>query len=169
MASGAFGDSLNHAYKTDMESTAQKFLYAFDKSNELNIKAHLLKRYSEDRTGSFISRLVANGIFIRFVDEAWKNFEPARESLNDLLLSWKKKPIPGDVLVDPDILRLELYLEDCLSFEKFDLYQKDGYNLHEMLIEDRFFARNLTINYRHILFDVVAMNALKKHHHRSKR
>ncbi len=169
MASGAFGDSLNHAYKTDKESTAKKFLYAFDKSNELNIKAHLLKRYSEDRTGSFISRLVANGIFTRFVDEAWKNFEPARESLNDLLLSWKKKPIPGEILVDPDILRLESYLEDCLSFEKFDLYQKDGYNLHEMLIKDRFFARTLTINYRHILFDVVAMNAPKKHHHRGKR
>ncbi len=63
LASGAFGDSLNHAYKSEMEGIARQFLYAFDKSNELNIKAHLLKGYSEDRDGSFTSRLVANGIF----------------------------------------------------------------------------------------------------------
>lgn len=169
LAGGAFGDSLNHAYKADMESTAREFLFAFDRSNELNIKAHLLKGYSEDRTGSFVSRLVANGIFTRFVDEAWKNYEPAIESLNDLLFSWKKEPIPREVFVDPDILRLEPYLEDCLSFEKFELYQKNEHDLHEMIIEDRFFARTLTMNYRHILFDVVAMNVPKKHHRRSKR
>ena len=64
LASGAFGDSLNHAYKSDMEGVARQFLYAFDKSNELNIKARLLKGYSEEREGSFTSRLVANGIFI---------------------------------------------------------------------------------------------------------
>src|SRR5713101_7979467 len=86
LASGAFGDSLNHAYMSDMEGIAREFLYAFDKSNELNIKAHLLKRYSEDSNGSFASRLVANGIFTVFAEEAWKNYESARDALNDLLL-----------------------------------------------------------------------------------
>ncbi len=168
LASGAFGDSLNHAYKSDMEAIARKFLYAFDKSNELNIKAHLLKGYSEDRV-SFTPRLVANGIFTRFVEEARTNYESAREALNDLLLSSKKEPIPREVLVDPDTLKLKRYLEDCLSFKKFDLYEKNEYDLHELTIEDQFFARTLTMNYRRILFDVVAMNSPKKHQHQSKR
>src|SRR5207248_401040 len=86
LASGAFGDSLNHAYKSDMEGIARGFLYAFDRSNELNIKAHLLRGYSEDSKGSFASRLVANGIFISFVEEASKNYEAARDALNDLLV-----------------------------------------------------------------------------------
>jgi HrpA-like RNA helicase len=169
LASGAFGDSLNHAYKSDMEATARGFLYAFDKSNELNIKAHILKGYSEDRTDSFVSRLVANGIFTRFADEARKNYEPAIESLNDLLISWKKEPIPKKVLVDPDVLRLESYLEDCLSFEKFELYEKNEYNLREMIIKDRFHARTLTMNHRFILFDVVAINESREHRRRNKR
>jgi HrpA-like RNA helicase len=169
LAGGAFGDSLNHAYKSDMEATARGFLYAFDKSNELNIKAHLLKGYSEGRTDSFVSGLLANGVFTRFVDEAWKNYEPAIESLNDLLLSWKKEPIPRKVLVDPDVLRLESYLEDCLSFEKFELYEKNEYNLYEMIIKDRFHARTLTMNHRLILFDVVAINEQRERHHRNKR
>jgi HrpA-like RNA helicase len=161
LTSGSFGDSLNHAYKSEMEGIAHEFLYDFDKSNELNIKAHLLKRYSEDRQGSFISRLVANGIFTRFVDEAWKNYEAARDSLNDLLLSWNKETIPKEVLVDPDVFKLKPYLEDCLSFEKFDLYEKREYDL-DVLIEDEFFARRVTMNYRPILFDVVAMNPIKE-------
>ena len=38
-----------------------------------------------------------------------------------------------------------------------------------MIIEGPFFARSLTINYRRILFDIVAMNPPKKHrHHRSR-
>src|SRR2546427_8166569 len=94
LASGAFGDSLNHAYKSEMEGVAREFLYDFAKSNELNIKAHLLKRYSEDSDGSFASRMIANGIYTVFAEEAWKNYESAREALNDLLLSWKKEPIP---------------------------------------------------------------------------
>ena len=53
LASGAFGDSLNHAYKADMEDCARTLLYGFDRSNELNIKAHLLKGYSKDREGAF--------------------------------------------------------------------------------------------------------------------
>jgi HrpA-like RNA helicase len=158
LASGSFGDSLNHAYKTEMEALAREFLYAFDKSNELNIKAHLLKRYSEDKHGSFISRLVSNGIFVRFVDEAWKNYEAARESLNDLLKSWKWKEIPKEVLVDLDVFKLKPYLGDCLSFEKFGLHERAEYDLDNILIEDEFFARRITMNYRPILFDVVAMN-----------
>src|SRR5213594_4519496 len=170
LASGAFGDSLNHAHKSDMEGVARQLLYAFDRSNELNIKAHLLKGYSEDKEGSFTSRLVANGIFIAFVEEAWKNYEAAREALNDLLLSSKKKPIPREVLVDPDVFKLKPYLEDCLSFEKFDLNENSGHDLTDMVIEGQFFARTLTINYRRLLFDVVALNSPKKYrHHQSKR
>ncbi|MDV3278055.1 MAG: hypothetical protein LYZ69_06265 [Nitrososphaerales archaeon] len=168
LASGAFGDSLNHAYKSDMEGIAREFLYAFDKSNELNIKAHLLKGYSEDREGSFASRLVANGLFTAFVEEAWKNYEAAREALNDLLLSSRKEPIPKEVLIDPDVSKLKPYLEDCLSFEEFDLYEKNEHDLHEMIIEGQFFARTLTINFRRILFDVVAINPTKKNRHQSR-
>ncbi len=63
LASGSFGDSLNHAYKSDAEARARRLLYSFDKSNELNIKAHLVKGYAEDTDGSFISKLAANGLF----------------------------------------------------------------------------------------------------------
>lgn len=169
LASGAFGDSLNHAYKSDMEGIAREFLYAFDKSNELNIKAHLLKGYSGDRKDSFTSRLLANGIFTRFVEEAWKNYESARDGLNDLLLSSKKEPIPSEVLVDPDVLKLKPYLEDCLSFDKFDLYEKNEYDLRGIIIDGQFFARTLTMNYRRILFDVIAMNLPKRHRHENRR
>jgi ATP-dependent helicase HrpA len=68
LAGGAFGDSLNHAYKSEMEGVARQFLYAYDRSNELNIKARLLKGYTEDKDGSFKSRMVANGLFISFVE-----------------------------------------------------------------------------------------------------
>ncbi|MDA4128780.1 MAG: helicase-related protein [Thaumarchaeota archaeon] len=169
LASGAFGDSLNHAYKSDMEGVGRQLLYAYDKSNELNIKAHLLKGFSEDKEGSFTSRLVGNGIFTAFVEEAWKNYEAAREALNDMLLSSKKEPIPREVLVDPDVFKLRPYLEDCLSFEKFDLHEKYAHDLNEMNIGGQFFARTLTINYRRLLFDVVALNSPKKHRHQSKR
>src|SRR2546426_2082636 len=63
LASGSFGDSLNHAYKSDAEGNARRFLYSFDRTNELNIKAHLLKSYAEDNNGSFISKMEANGLF----------------------------------------------------------------------------------------------------------
>jgi hypothetical protein len=164
LAAGAFGDSLNHAYKSDFEPMARELLYRFDSSNELNIKAHLLKRYSEDTDGSFRSSLVANGIFSRFVEEAWKNYEAARDSLNDVLLSWEDDPLPGGVVVDPDVRRLEEYLGDSLSFERFDLYEKDEYDLRNIVIEDQFYARTLTVNYRRILFDVVALNRKKGGH-----
>jgi len=166
LASGAFGDSLNHAYKSDMEDIACELLYSFDRSNELNIKARLLKQYSDGREGSFTSRLAANGVFIRFVDEAWKNFEAARSALNDVLLSWKKKPIPKEVLVDPDDRRLETYLEDCLSFEKFHLHEATEYDLRHIVIEGPFFARAVTMNYRRILFDIVGLSGRRGHRRR---
>lgn len=162
LAGGAFGDSLNHAYKSEAEGVARRFLYGLDRSNELNIKAHLLKTYSEDAS-SFTSRLNANGVFVRFVDEAWKNYEAAREGLNDLLLSRKEEPIPGEVLADPDGRMLESYLMDSLSFERFEAYERDEYDLRDLFIEDRFYARSLMVNHRRILFDIVAINPTKKH------
>jgi HrpA-like RNA helicase len=165
LASGAFGDSLNHAYRLDMEAVARQFLYGFDKSNELNIKAHLLKRYSEDREGSFTSKLLSNGILMAYVEEAWKNYESARDALNDMLLSSGKEPIPGDVLADPVVSRLEPYLDDCLSFERFEQHEKSQHDLRDMVIEGPFFARTLTINYRRFLFDIVAINRPPKKHH----
>jgi len=165
LASGAFGDSLNHAWKTDMEGIARQLLYGFDKSSELNIKALLLKRYSEDKEGTFISRLIGHGVYLGFVEEAWKNYNSAREALNDLLVSSDKEPIPVEVVANPDPFRLRPYLEDCLSFEKFEEYEKKEHNLHDMVIEGPFFARTVTMNYRRILFDIVAMNSPRKHHH----
>jgi HrpA-like RNA helicase len=164
LASGAFGDSLNHAYRSDMEDVACRLLYGFDRSNELNVKAHLLKKYAEDREGAFASRLAANGIFIRFVEEALKNYEAARGALNDLQLASKKEPIPKEILVDPDLLSLESYLEDCLSFERFDLHEASEYDLRRVVVEGPFFARAITMNYRRILFDIVAINAKRGRH-----
>src|SRR2546422_1998922 len=158
LASGSFGDSLNHAYKSDAEPNARRLLYSFDKSNELNIKAHLLKRYVEDNKGSFVSKLTANGLFTEFIDQAWKNYEAAREALNDLLRSSKKKPIPKEVAVDADVIKLKPYLEDCLSFERFSPNERNGHDLREMNIEGQFFARTLTINYKRILFDIVGLS-----------
>jgi HrpA-like RNA helicase len=169
LASGAFGDSLNHAYRTDMEDVASELLYGFDRTNELNIKAHLLKKYSEDTGGAFATRLAANGIFIRFVEEAWKNYEAARGALNDLQHSSKNGLISKEVLVDPDVSKLEPYLEDCLSFERFDLYEASEYDLRRVVVEGRFFARSLTINYRRILFDIVALQARRRRHRKRKR
>jgi HrpA-like RNA helicase len=169
LASGAFGDSLNHAYRTDMEDVACRLLYGFDKSSELNVKAHLLKKYSEDREGAFASRLAANGVFVRFVEEAWKNYEAAREALNDLQKASDKEPIPKEVLVDPDINRLEQYLEDCLSFERFDLREASEYDLRRLHLEGPFYARSVTMNYRRILFDLVAMNPRRRRRRRDRR
>ena len=164
LACGSFGDSLNHAYKTDLEPVARDFLYNLDRSNELNVKAHLLKRYSEDEGGQFKAKMAANGIFPRFVGEAWKNYQAARDSLNDLLLASKDEPLPREVAVDPDLDRLESYLSDCLSFERYDLYEKGDYDLRSMTIEGPFYARSLTVNFRKILFDVVALNRRRRRH-----
>ena len=169
IASGSFGDSLNHAYKSDAEGLARRLLYGFDRTNELNIKAHLLKGYAEDGDGSFVSKLVANGLFPGFVEEAWKNHEAAREALNDLLGSSKKRLIPKGVVVDADVNKLKPYLENCLSFERFRPDERNGHDLMELKIEGPFFARALTINYRRILFDIVGVNSPIKRRHQTRR
>jgi hypothetical protein len=161
LACGAFGDSLNHAYKTDREVAARELLYAFDRSNELNIKAHLLKGYSNDEEGRFKSRLLANGVFLRFVEEALKNYISALDSLNDLLESSKRNLIPSEVVTDPEASKLVPYLEECLSFERFNLHEKTEYDLRNLTIEGPFYARGITMNYRRILFDVVALKGRK--------
>ena len=169
LASGSFGDSLNHAYRSDMERKSRQFLYGFDRTNELNVKAHLLKGYSEDNDGLFVSKLVANGLFPGFVEEAWKNHEAAREALNDLLSASKKRPILKEVVVDADATRLKPYLENCLSFERFGPHERKGHEFKEMSIEGPFYARALTINYRRILFDIIAMNSPSKRRHLARR
>jgi len=169
LASGSFGDSLNHAYKSDEEGNARRFLYSFDRTNELNIKAHLLKNYAEDSDGSFITKMEANGLFPVYVEEAWKNHEAAREALNDLLSESKKQPIDKDVAVDADVNRLKLYLESCMSFERFGPHEKKGHEFQDMTIPGPFYARALTINYRRILFDIVALKHPSKLHHQTGR
>jgi len=169
LASGSFGDSLNHAYKSDAEGNARRFLYSFDRTNELNIKAHLLKSYAEDNNLSFISKMEANGLFPVYVEEAWKNHEAAREALNDLLRESKKQPIPKEIVIDADVSKLKLYLENCLSFERFGPHEKKGHEFQEMSIPGPFYARALTINYRRILFDIVAVNSPNKRRHQTGR
>jgi len=169
LASGSFGDSLNHAYKSDMERTARRFIYDLDRSNELNIKAHLLKGYAEDSNGSFLTKLVANGLFPGYVEEAWKNYEAAREALNDLLSESRKRPMPKEVVVDAAVTRLRLYLENCLSFERFAPHERKGHEFKEMTIQGPFYARAFTINYRRILFDIVALNSQSNRRHQTRR
>ena len=169
LASGSFGDSLNHAYKSDAEGHARRFLYSFDRTNELNIKAHLLKSYAEDNNGSFISKMEANGLFPVYVEEAWKNHEAAREALNDLLSSSKKRPIPKEVVVDAAVIKLKSYLETCLSFERFGPHERKGHEFKEMSIEGQFYARTLTINYKRISFDIVALDSPGKRRHQTRR
>ena len=169
LAAGAFGDSLNHAYKTDHEEAAREFLYAYDRSNELNIKAHLLKRFSEDSDGTFKARLAKNGIFHRYFEEASKSYEAARDSLNDLLEESKDELIPSEVVADPDIRLLESYLGDCLSFERYELYERREYDLRNLYIDDHFYARSVTVNNRKILFDVVAPPGRRRSGHYKRR
>ena len=169
LASGSFGDSLNHAYKSDAEGNARRFLYSFDRTNELNIKAHLLKSYAEDNNASFISKMEANGLFPVYVEEAWKNHEAAREALNDLLSASKKRPIPKEVVVDAAVIKLKPYLETCLSFERFGPHERKGHEFKEMSIEGQFYARTLTINYKRISFDIVALDSPGKRRHQTRR
>ena len=154
LACGSFGDSLNHAYKSEMEAQALEFLYGLDRSSELNVKAKLLQKYSEDIDGRFISVLSDNGIFPRFLEEAWKNYESARDSLNDVL----EAKIPRDVVIDVSSLKLEEYLKDCLTFEKYYLHEAAEFGINNIVIEGDFFARSITMNFRKILFDIVALN-----------
>ncbi|MGI0091407.1 MAG: hypothetical protein ACREBS_06830, partial [Nitrososphaerales archaeon] len=157
LASGAFGDSLNHAYKSEMEAVALEFLYEMGKTSELNIKAKLLQKYSLDQEGRFLSVLANNGIFQRFLEEAWKNYEAARDSLNDVLTAGKHERISREVFVDLSSSKLEGYLEDCLSFERYYLHEADEFGIDNLDIEGDFFARSITMNFRKILFDIVAL------------
>jgi HrpA-like RNA helicase len=157
LAAGAFGDSLNHAYKLESEAIALEFLYGLDNTSELIVKAKLLQKYSEDQEGRFISVLVNNGIFPRFIEEAWKNYEAARESLNDILAP-KRERIPRDIVSEMNASTLESYLKDCLTFERYYLHEADEFGIDNINIEGDFFARSLTMNFRKILFDIVALN-----------
>ena len=157
LTAGAFGDSLNHAYKLESEAIALEFLYGLDNTSELIVKAKLLQKYSEDQEGRFISVLVNNGIFPRFIEEAWKNYEAARESLNDILAP-KRERIPRDVVSEMNASMLESYLKDCLTFERYYLHEADEFGIDNINIEGDFFARSLTMNFRKILFDIVALN-----------
>ena len=111
----------------------------------------------------------ANGLFPVYVEEAWKNHEAAREALNDLLAESKKQPIDKDVVVDADVHKLKLYLESCMSFERFGPHEKRGHEFQDMTILGPFYARALTINYRRILFDIVALKPPNKGHHQTGR
>src|SRR5207302_11067496 len=108
-------------------------------------------------------------LFPGYVEEAWKNYEAAREALNDLLHSSKKKLIPKEVVVDADVGRLRPYLENCLSFERFGPHERKGHEFKEMSIEGPFYARALTINYRRILFDIIAMTSARKRRRQARR
>jgi HrpA-like RNA helicase len=158
LASGAFGDSLNHAYKIESEALALEFLYGLDNKSELSVKAKLLKKYSEDREARFVSVLADNGIFPRFVEEAWKNYEAARDSLNDILPP-KRERIPREVFSELEPSFLSSYLKDCLTFEKYYLHEASEFGIDggNIKIEGDFFARSLTMNFRKILFDIVAI------------
>src|SRR5207249_3237401 len=136
---------------------------------EFMSKVDHLKGWAEDSNGSFVSKMVVNGLFPGYVEEAWKNYEAAREALNDLLGTSRKKPIPKEVVVDADATRLRPYLENCLSFERFGPHERKGHEFKEMSIEGPFYARALTINYRRILFDIVALNSPSKRRHQTKR
>jgi HrpA-like RNA helicase len=163
LAAGAFGDSLNHAYKTEKEALAREFLYWKDRTSELAIKAKLLAKFSEDVEGRFLSKLVDNGIFPRYLDEAWKDYESARESLNDVLGGGEEegeegRKIPREVQSEVSSKKLSEYLRDCLTFEKYYLHEARELGVDESLkIEGDFYARSLTMNFRKILYDVVAI------------
>ncbi len=156
LAAGSFGDSLNHAFRTEMEAQASEFLYAFDKTSELGVKAKLLQKYSEDREGLFLSKLVDNGIYPRFLEEAWKNYDAARDSLNDIIKR-EGKEIPKEVVSEIDSSKLEEYLKDCLTFEHYYLHEAKEFGLDDLRIEGDFYARSITMNFRKILYDVVAI------------
>ena len=169
LASGSFGDSLNHAYKSESEQQSRRFLYSIDRTSELNIKAHLLKAYTEDKDGSFLSQMVTNGLYPEYVEEARKNYEAAIDALNDLLTATRKTLISREVVVDADPHRLKQYLETCLTFERFGPHETKGREFKEMNIKGPFYARTLTMNYRRILYDMIAVNLPGRNRHRSRR
>ena len=158
LAAGAFGDSLNHAYKLESEAIALEFLYGLDNTSELTVKAKLLQKYSEDQEGRFISVLVNNGIFPRFIEEAWKNYEAAQRVIERHSCLRSVERIPRDVVAEMNASMLEDYLKDCLTFERYYLHEADEFGIDNINIEGDFFARSLTMNFRKILYDIVALN-----------
>ena len=72
-------------------------------------------------------------------------------------------------MIDADVNKLRPYLENCLSFERFGPHERKGHEFKEMSIEGPFYARALTINYRRILFDIVALNSPSKRRHQTRR
>ena len=60
-------------------------------------------------------------------------------------------------------------LEDRLSFERFDEDQQREFDLRDLVIEGSFFARWVTMNYRRIVFDVVAFKGRRRRGGRRRR
>ena len=74
--------------------------------------------------------------------------------MNDVL----EAKIPRDVVIDVSSFKLEEYLKDCLTFEKYYLHEAAEFGINNIVIEGDFFARSITMNFRKILFDIVALN-----------
>ena len=53
---------------------------------------------------------------------------------------------------------LERYFDECLSFEMFHEHEKREHDLKNLYIGGPFYARTLTVNFRTILYDVVALD-----------
>jgi hypothetical protein len=76
-----------------------------------------------------------------------------------VLSTQNRERIPREVLTDLESSRLRPYLKDCLSFEQYYLHEADQFGIDQNLeIDGDFFARSITMNFRKILFDIVAMN-----------
>ena len=61
----------------------------------------------------------------------------------------------GDTIMTPSV---EEYLKDCLTFERYYLHEADEFGIDNIKIDGDFFARSITMNFRKILFDIVALN-----------
>ena len=69
-----------------------------------------------------------------------------------------KETIPREIVSEVSSPKLEEYLKDCLTFERFYLHEAPQFSIVDNLeIEGDFFARSLTMNYRKILYDIVAL------------
>ena len=75
LAAGAFGDSLNHAYKLEFEAIALEFLYGLDNTSELIVKAKLLQKYSEDQEGAIHFCPCKQRYLSEIHRRGWKNYE----------------------------------------------------------------------------------------------
>src|SRR2546428_13205310 len=102
-------------------------------------------------------------------DEPCNNHETSNVMLNALLRSSKNSPIPKEVVLYAAVNKLKPYLETCLSFERFGPHERKGHEFKEMSIEGQFYARTLTINYKRISFDIVALDSPDKRRHQTRR